>query len=196
MWLSLNLLGCGGSFGFARRRFRRGICWCRCSGRRSWRLVGISVRAHSRIARAEDEDVAVQNAGRVDLAVRDDVCGPSEGFDGKQREGSGSGGELGVRCGGEKPCVVQSVEGLSVQCGDTDSEVGLFESGIRKDGQNAIGYRALCGRCMERWPCGGARRVMLGSEEIRLDEGQRQHWREQSPCTEHGGSLAGGRLPL
>ena len=102
--------------------------------------------AHGWITDAEDEDIAVKNTGGVDLAICHHVCCPGEALDGQKCESCGGGGELGVGRRREESAFVQSVEGLSIECGDADTKIGLLEGRIRENSLNAAGDGALCRR--------------------------------------------------
>ena len=150
--------------------------------------------AHGGVARTEDENVSVQDSSGVDLAICHYVCGPGKCLDRQKRVSSGGGGELGIRGGNEEFCLVQSVEGLSVERGDADAEVGLFKGSIGKDGLNSIRDRAPGGSGMRRCVRRCVSSAMLCNEKGSRNEGQRQMQREESRCTGHGGSLAGRRM--
>lgn len=149
---------------------------------------------HRRVARTEDENVTVKDAGGVDLAVCDYVCGPCEALHRQESVRGSSGGEFGVRGRGEEPGLVISVERLSIESGYAYPKVGVLEGGIGKDGLNALDDGALGRSRVLRTRCRGVSGATLGSENCRRDEGQRQKQRERSRCTEHGGSLAGARM--
>ena len=73
--------------------------------------VGILARADRGIADAEQNNVAMQRAARIHVAVGDDESGPGERVDGQQRKGRRGGGELGVGSGRKQSAVVEPESG-------------------------------------------------------------------------------------
>ena len=174
--------------------------WSCCAGRRGsgWRvglrgLIGIVARAHGGVAHAEDEQVAVELAGCIDVSVSDDVGDPGKGVDGEQGIGCGSGGELGVRSRSEEAALIETVERLAVERGDADAEIVVAEGGLGKDGLQAVGECAFRGSIAWRGPGGGFCVVSLGRQQSGRKEKSCKQERQDSPNDHHAGSVAGGK---
>ena len=108
--------------------------------------IGVMARADGGIAHAEQDEVAMERARGVHIAIGDHECGPGEGVHGQQGIGGGGGGELGVGGGRKQAGVVEAVERLAVERGHADAELRVAESGIGKNGLDAVGERAGDGR--------------------------------------------------
>src|SRR6185369_15952351 len=100
--LSLELLRGGGGFGLACWRFGRRVRGGGGRCRRSGGLIGIMVGAHGGIARTEDQNIAVKDAGGVDFAICNNICCPGEGLDWEKGVGRRGGCEFGVGGGCKK----------------------------------------------------------------------------------------------
>ena len=97
----------------------------------------------------------MERAISVDGAAGNDVGGPGERVNGEQGKGRRGGKQLCVRGRYKKTAVVEPIEGLAVQAGDADAELGVAQGRLGEDGVNAIGERAGVRGC---WMCGPGRR--------------------------------------
>jgi hypothetical protein len=127
-------------------------------------------RAERGVAGADDGEVPVEDALAVEDAAGDDVGGPGERVDGEQTVGGGGGKEFGVGRWDEELGFVEAVEGLAVEGDNADTEFGLIEGWISKDGGDAVGERTFGGRCVG---CGARDRVMRRG---RVRRGLREEW--------------------
>ncbi len=82
--------------GFGLRFRLGGSCRTGCGGRRA---VGIVTRAQGGVARAKQDQVAVEHALAIDFAASHHVGGPGERIRGEQGKGRGGGEQLGVEAG-------------------------------------------------------------------------------------------------
>ena len=142
--------------------------------------------AHRGIADAEQDEIALERAGCVHIAIGDDESGPGEGFRGDEREGRGGSGELGAGSGCEKAGIVEAVERLAVERGHADAELSVAQRGVGENGLDAVSERTghhhrarstvLARPCLRAKPLGGK-------------QDNRQQDRKSSPKRRHGGSL-------
>ena len=72
-------------------------------------VVGVDAAAKGRVARADQDNVAVEYSLGVDDAVCDYVGGKGEGFDREKSVGGGGGQKLGVGSRGKEQAVVVTV---------------------------------------------------------------------------------------
>ena len=82
-------------------------------------------RAQRRIARAQQDQVAVQHPGRIHLAARQYVRRPRQGVDRQQGVGGGGGRQFGIRCGSEETALVPPIDRLALERGDANAELSM-----------------------------------------------------------------------
>ena len=154
-------------------------------------LKGVLTNADSWVAGAQQDEIAVQNSGRINVTIGDDEGGPGKRVDGEQCESCGGGSELDVGGWRKEPCVVEAVDQLAFERGDAYAELSVAERGLREDGIDAVSERAFnwrlhCARSRKR---AGAVRLRAGTG--REYEKSAEKDRHASARNHHGRSLTG-----
>ena len=90
------------------------------------------------VAGAENDEVAMQCARRVNVAASDDVGGPGKKIDGQKGKGGSSGGELYVGSRGEQAAFIRSVDGFAIERCHTNAECGMAQRGVGKYNLNFV----------------------------------------------------------
>jgi hypothetical protein len=106
-------------------------------------MVGIAARTQRGVARAQQDQVAVQHARGIYLSAGHHVGGPGESVHRQQGKGGGGGGELGARCRDQQPALIEPVERLAVERGHADAELGVAQLRIGQNRLDTVGQRAL-----------------------------------------------------
>ena len=140
--------------------------------------------AQRRIARSQQNQVAVQHSLAVDLAAGHHVRGPVQRLHRQQGEDRGGRRQLGVRGRRKQPPLVQSIERLPIQLGHADAELRMAQRRLGQNRTDAIRQRSLRRSGVRRRPRHGpciALRRGLRKQPCGRNQNHRQYKQPNSP---------------